>query len=53
MTIIEALKIVMSDVNTGLTSKDAYQEIINRSLYSFPSKNPAAVVNSIIRRRCL
>lgn len=53
MTIIEALKIVMSDVSTGLTSKEAYQEIINRSLYSFPAKNPAAVVNSIIRRHCL
>lgn len=53
MTIVEAVKSVLNTSATGMTSKEVYQEIINRNLYSFPAKKPDAVVNSIIRRHCL
>ncbi len=52
MTIIEALKIVMGASEHGLTSKEAYEEIIKKDLYRFPAKKPDAVVNSTIRRHC-
>lgn len=53
MTIVEAVKLVLSSSSVGMTSKEVYQEIINRGLYSFPAKKPDAVVNGIIRRHCL
>lgn len=53
MTIVEAVKLVLNSSAVGMTSKEVYQEIINRELYSFPAKKPDAVVNSIIRRHCL
>lgn len=53
MTIVEALKIVLGASENGLTSKEAYEEIIKRDLYRFPAKKPDAVVNSTIRRHCL
>lgn len=53
MTIVEALKIVLALSEYGMTSKEAYQEIIKQDLYCFPAKKPDAVVNSIIRRHCL
>lgn len=53
MTIVDAVKAVLSSSVVGMTSKEVYQEIISRELYSFPAKKPDAVVNSIIRRHCL
>lgn len=53
MTIVEAVKTVLSSSNTGLTSKEIYQAIVDNDLYTFPAKNPASVVNGIIRRHCL
>jgi restriction system protein len=53
MTIVEAVKAVLITSQTGMTSREVYQEIIDRNLYSFPAKKPDAVVNSIIRRHCL
>ena len=53
MTIVEAVKEVLSTSNSGLTSGEVYQQIIARNLYSFPAKKPDAVVNSTIRRHCL
>ena len=53
MTIVEALKIVLGASENGMTSKEAYEEIIKRDLYCFPAKKPDAVVNSTIRRHCL
>ena len=53
MTIVEAVKTVLCTSSAGMTSKEVYQAIINRNLYSFPAKKPDAVVNSIIRRHCL
>lgn len=53
MTIVETLKIVLKTAEYGMTSKEAYDEIIRRKLYTFPAKKPDAVVNSMIRRHCL
>ncbi len=52
MTILEALKVVMSDNPNGMTNKEAYDEIIKRKLYEFPAKKPESVVNGMIRRHC-
>ena len=52
MTIIEAVRTVLQKSKAGMTSKEIYQAIVEQNLYVFPAKNPAAVVNSIIRRHC-
>lgn len=52
MTIVEAVKSVLNEHSEGLTSKEIYQEIIRRNLYSFPAKKPESVVNGTIRRHC-
>lgn len=52
MTIVEALKIVLSQYPNGLTNKEAYEKIIQQNLYEFPAKKPESVVNGIIRRHC-
>lgn len=52
MTIVEALKIVLSQHPNGLTNKEAYEKIIQQNLYEFPAKKPESVVNGIIRRHC-
>ena len=52
MTIVEALRIVLSQHPDGLTNKEAYEEIIKEALYEFPAKKPDNVVNGIIRRHC-
>lgn len=53
MTIIEAIKEVLSAETVGMTSREIYDEIISKNLYVFPAANPPAVVNNIIRRHCL
>ena len=53
MTILEAIKQVMSEHNEGMTSQEVYDEIIKKGLYKFGAQQPAAVVNSQIRRRCV
>ena len=53
MTIIEAIKEVLKNETSGLSSAEIYQQIINRNLYQFGAKNPIAVVNGEIRKRCV
>lgn len=53
MTINEAIKEVLNSCEHGLTSKQIYEEIVARNLYSFKAKNPEHVVNTNIRRRCV
>ena len=52
MTILEAIKEVLKDRPDGLTSRDIYDEIVNRDLYQFGAKTPVSVVNCEIRRHC-
>lgn len=53
MTIIEAVKIILTDEPNGLTSQEIYTKIVDRDLYVFGAQNPIGVVNGIIRRRCV
>lgn len=53
MTILEAIKQVLSNHSEGLTSQEVYDEIIDQGLYNFGAQQPVAVVNSQIRRRCI
>lgn len=48
MTIIEAIKEVLSAETVGMTSHEIYDEIISKNLYVFPAANPPAVVNNIM-----
>lgn len=53
MTILECIKVVLKDKPNGLTSKEAYNEIISHKLYHFGAKNPVGVVNGELRRHCV
>ncbi|KGM98312.1 restriction endonuclease [Clostridium novyi A str. 4552] len=53
MIIIEAIKEILSKEETGLTSREIYQKIVDKNLYSFGAKDPKAIVNGIIRKHCL
>jgi len=53
MTIVEAIKHVLSNTPDGLTAKEIYDQIVDNNLYTFGAKNPLGVVNSQIRRRCV
>lgn len=52
MTIIEAIKLVMRKSGKPLTAREAYNEIVARSLYSFQAKDPKHIVLMQIRRHC-
>lgn len=52
MTIVEAIKQVMSAANKSLTPQEAYDLIVKDNLYSFNADNPAHIVRSQIRRHC-
>lgn len=53
MTILEAIKAVLKDNPSGLTSYQIYEEIVKRKLYTFKAKIPDHVVNTGLRRRCM
>ncbi|MDD5247548.1 MAG: restriction endonuclease [Rhodocyclaceae bacterium] len=52
MTIIEAIKIAMRDKGSPMTYKEAYNAIVEKSLYNFHSADPASIVLAQIRRSC-
>lgn len=52
MTIIEAIKRVLKDNSTGLTSKEIYEKIVENNYYTFKAKDPKSIVNGIIRKHC-
>ena len=52
MTIIEAIKKVMININKPLTVQEIYQDIAQKKLYEFKSKNPVHIVKTTIRRHC-
>ena len=53
MTIVEAIKLILRCNTQGVTSREIYDQIIEKKLYDFPAENPAAVVNGMIRRHCV
>lgn len=52
MTIVEAIVTVLKNEQYGLSSEEVYSEIVKQKYYTFGAKNPQAVVNGQIRRRC-
>lgn len=52
MTIVEAIISVLQEEQNGLTSSEVYSQIVRKQYYSFGAKDPKAVVNAQIRRRC-
>lgn len=52
MTIVEAIKHVMSAAGKSLTPQEAYELIVKNNLYSFNADNPSHIVRSQIRRHC-
>lgn len=53
MTIVEAISCVLQGSKDGMTSIEIYKQIVKEGLYVFGAKQPVAVVNGQIRRRCL
>ena len=53
MTIIEAIKAVMQEAARPLTAREAYTEIVAKSLYTFHAKDPQHIVLMQIRRHCV
>lgn len=53
MTIVEAISCVLQESKKGMTSLEIYKKIVKEGLYVFGAKQPVAVVNGQIRRRCL
>ena len=51
MRIVDAVMIVLKE-NGSLTSKEAYDKIIEKRLYEFGAQSPVNVVNSKIRCHC-
>jgi len=52
VTIVEAIKSVISTLEKPLTYREIYKEIILRNLYQFGAKSPEAIVNSKLRKHC-
>ncbi|WP_196492964.1 hypothetical protein [Burkholderia stagnalis] len=52
MTIVEAIKAVMSEAGRPLSAREAYAAIVEKSLYAFQAKDPQHVVLMQIRRHC-
>ncbi len=53
MTVVEAIKKVLSDVSSGMTYKQIYRDIIDQKLYEFGAKVPENIVRGEIRRHCI
>lgn len=52
MTIVEAIKQVMHEAGRPLTAREAFNVIVEKSLYEFHAKDPLHVVSMQIRRHC-
>ena len=52
MTIIEAVKKVLTDQSEGLLCSEIYDRIVKQDLYTFRAANPVSVVNGTIRSHC-
>lgn len=52
MKIVEAILAVLKEFPEGLTSAEVYSKIVKNNYYAFGAKDPKAVVNAYLRRRC-
>lgn len=52
MTIVESIVEILKNNTMGMTSLEIHNAIVAERIYVFGAKNPVAVVNNQIRRRC-
>lgn len=52
MTVVEAIKCVLSQSEEGLTAQEIYQLIDKRGLFQFAAKDPVHIVRTALRRHC-
>ena len=52
MTILEAIKIILSKETGGLTCKEITSRILAENLYTFNAQDPNAIVGHCLRRHC-
>ena len=52
LTIVKAIRMVMLEAGRPLSAQEAYQQIVERNLYTFHAQAPESVVLSQIRRHC-
>lgn len=52
MTVVEAVKAVLSQSSDSMTAQEIYAEISQRSLYQFAAKDPSHIVLTALRRHC-
>lgn len=52
MTIVDAIKEVLLTEGHPMTYREIYKKIIAKSLYSFGTKTPEAIVNNKVRKHC-
>ena len=51
MTIVEAAKQVLLEVNGSMQAKDLVRAIENRGLFEFKAKQPISVLSSTLRKK--
>ena len=52
MTILEAIKTVLSKKKDGLTCKEITNHILSEKLYTFNTADPNSIVGHSLRRHC-
>lgn len=52
MTILEAVKTILSKEPGGLTCKEITERILSENLYSFNAQDPNAIVGHSLRKHC-
>lgn len=52
MTVVQAIKTVLSQSAESMTAQEIYGEIQQRGLYTFAAKNPSHIVLTALRRHC-
>lgn len=52
MTVVEAIKTVLSQTSDSMTAQEIYAQIAQEELYQFAAKNPSHIVLTALRRHC-
>lgn len=52
MTVVDAIKAVLSEYSESMTAQEIYTQICQRRLYQFAAKNPSHIVLTALRRHC-
>lgn len=52
MTVVDAIKVILSQASESMTAQEIYTQIVQQHLYQFAAKNPAHIVLTALRRHC-